>query len=85
MIKIYDFYAEWCGPCRMMEPSIKAIMRDYPHVEVVKVNVDHFEDLTARHKVTSIPTLVFFKDDVEVARLNGFASQDAIKTILKKY
>lgn len=83
-MRIVDFYADWCGPCRMMDPIIKSMMQEYPHVEVFKVNVDQNADLVKEYNVSSIPTLVFVKDEKEVGRLNGFASKDAIRTVLNK-
>lgn len=84
MIKILDFYADWCGPCKMMDPIFKRTMQEYPMIDTLKINVDSNEQLTKDYNVQSIPTLIFMKDDVEVGRLNGFASSDAIKTILNK-
>lgn len=84
MIKILDFYADWCGPCKMMDPIFKRVMSEYPMIDTLKINVDSNEQLTKDYNVQSIPTLIFMKDDVEVGRLNGFASSDAIKNVLNK-
>jgi len=84
MIKILDFYADWCGPCKMMDPMMKEVLRDHPDVELEKVNVDQNEKLTEEYGVKSIPTLVFFKNGKEVERLNGFASTSAIENVLKR-
>lgn len=84
MIKILDFYADWCGPCKMMDPIFKRVMSEYPMIDTLKINVDSNEQLTKDYNVQSIPTLIFMKDDVEVGRLNGFASTDAIKNVLNK-
>lgn len=84
MIKVLDFYAEWCGPCKMMDPIFKRVMSEYPHVDTLKIDVDSNDALTKEYNVVSIPTLIFMKDDVEVYRLNGFASTDAIKNVLNK-
>jgi len=84
MIKILDFYADWCGPCKMMDPIFKRVMSEYPMIDTLKINVDSNEQLTKDYNVQSIPTLIFMKDDVEVGRLNGFASTDAIKNVLNR-
>lgn len=84
MIKILDFYADWCGPCKMMDPIFNRVMSEYPMIDTLKINVDSNEQLTKDYNVQSIPTLIFMKDGVEVGRLNGFASTDAIKNVLNK-
>lgn len=82
---IYDFYADWCGPCKMMDPVVKDVMRDYPYAKLMKVDVELNPTMANEYNVTSIPTLVFIKDDVEVYRLNGFASKPALVNVLEKF
>lgn len=82
---IYDFYADWCGPCHMMDPVIKDVMRDYPYAQLMKVDVELNPTMASEYKVSSIPTLVFMKDGAEVHRLNGFASKAAIVNVLEKF
>jgi thioredoxin 1 len=60
---VVDFYADWCGPCKMLAPLLERAAADYAgRVKVVKVNVDDENDLAARYRISGIPTLVFFKD-----------------------
>lgn len=84
MIKFYDFYADWCGPCKMVDPMVKKVLNNYPSIEFIKVDVEVDRELTAKFGVTSIPTMVVMKDDVEVSRLNGFNSVDAIEKAIEK-
>ena len=61
-IVLVDFWADWCGPCRILGPSIDEIANDYPQYTIAKVNVDEYPELASRHGVMSIPTLLFFVD-----------------------
>ena len=69
---LVDFWAPWCGPCRMMAPAFEqAAARLEPNVRVVKVNTDEQQNLAARFNIRSIPTLALFQGGVEVARRPG--------------
>ena len=75
---LVDFYAEWCGPCRMLTPTIEEIAKERTDISVGKVNIDENSNLAAYYGVMSIPTLIVFKDGKEHARLVGFTSKDNI-------
>jgi len=78
-IWLVDFYADWCGPCKMMGPILEGLNG----VNILKVNVDKREDLARKFSIMSIPTLIFFKDGKEVKKVIGFTSQDEIEKVLE--
>ena len=77
-LHIVDFYADWCGPCKMMG-SVLETMND---VSVIKVNTDAHPKLAQKFGVMSIPTLVFFKDGAEVRKEIGIKSKEEIERII---
>ena len=68
---ILDFWAPWCGPCRMMEPVLKEVADEYGAVTVGKLNVDENPGIATRFDILSIPTLLVFKDGVVAKKLVG--------------
>ncbi len=69
---VVDFWAEWCGPCRMVAPVLEAIAAEHEgQLRVAKLNVDDAPNVARRHEVMSIPTLIVFKDGVAKKRLVG--------------
>ena len=69
---LYDFWAEWCGPCKMMNPIVDEIELDFPKLEIVRVNVDENPSLMAEYGVRSIPTYVLIDESgVETKRIIG--------------
>ena len=68
---LVDFYADWCGPCRMVSPIVDEIAEERGDITVGKVNVDDESSLAMKYGVMSIPTLIVFKDGKEAARIVG--------------
>ncbi len=80
---LVDFYADWCGPCRMVSPIVDEIAEERADITVGKVNVDDENALAIEYGVMSIPTLLVFKDGRETARLVGARPKAAILAELK--
>lgn len=83
---LVDFYAEWCGPCKMMSPILvetKKLMQD--SVKIIKVNVDNHQDLAAEFMVRGVPTLMLFKDGKMLWRQSGVLSANQLVTILNQH
>ena len=79
---IVDFYAEWCGPCQMLSPILDKVTKEM-NLNTYKVNVDDVEDVARRYGIMSIPTLILFKDGVEVKKNIGFMSKEEIEEFIK--
>ncbi len=76
---IIDFYADWCGPCRMMAPTFHSLAEDYEGKAIfAKVNVDEEPDLARRFRVVSIPTLVVMKDNTVLNTMVGMQSRERL-------
>ena len=81
---LVDFYADWCGPCKMMAPVVEEIAQEQTDVAVCKVNVDEASVLAAEYRVMSIPTLIVFKSGKETARLVGYRPKAEILAAFSK-
>lgn len=81
-VTVVDFFATWCGPCKMISPIIEKLANDITNVKFVKVDVDKHDELARIYGIMSIPTLIFFKDGKEVKRHVGFINEDKIKEII---
>ncbi|MDR0833043.1 MAG: thioredoxin [Candidatus Symbiothrix sp.] len=81
---VVDFWAEWCGPCKMIGPSIDELHKEYEgKVEIGKCNVDENMDLPAEFGIRSIPTILFFKGGQIVDKIIGAAGKDVIDAKIK--
>ena len=72
---LVDFYADWCGPCRMVAPAVEEIAAERADINVVKVNVDNSPELAIRYGVSSIPTLIVFKNGEPKEKAVGVRSK----------
>jgi thioredoxin 1 len=82
---LVDFYADWCGPCRAMAPTVEALAgKADGRYQVVKVNVDESPELAVRYEIRGIPTLLLFKDGEVVFRHTGLASRAMLDSALEK-
>ena len=77
-----DFYADWCGPCKMMSPIIDKIAEENDSIKVGKLNVDDAQDIAIKYNVMSIPTIIIFKNGIEFKRFVGVRSKSDILNAL---
>lgn len=83
---IVDFWAPWCGPCKMMAPNFSAAAMHYPLKALfAKVNTEDEQNLGARFGIRSIPTLIVFKDAKEVERVSGALPKKSLMQLISKY
>ena len=83
---LVDFYAEWCGPCKMMKPRLLDVAeRIGDQAKIVKVDIDIEKELAERFHIQSVPTLIIFKDGKQRWRQSGIISANALTTVLKNY
>ncbi len=85
-VTLVDFYADWCGPCRMMEPIINDLADELEDkVKIAKIDIESAQRTAASFQVTSIPTIIVFKDGVEVERLVGLKDKETLKRTLTRF
>lgn len=80
-IHLIDFYADWCGPCKMLGSVLESVEDE---IDIIKVNTDEYNELASKFRVMSIPYLVFFKDGKEISTSVGFIDEDAIREKIKE-
>lgn len=81
---VVDFWASWCGPCRMMAPNFEEVAEELSNEFIFgKCNVDDFSRFAGTHNIQSIPTILVFKNGTEIARKMGFCTSNDLKTWLK--
>ena len=79
---LVDFWASWCGPCRMMSPILDEIAAEHPEIVLAKVNVDEEQELAMQFQIMSIPSLILFKNGKPVATSVGLRPKDMIEAML---
>ncbi len=80
---LIDFWATWCGPCRMLSPIVDDVAATHPELKVGKVNIDEQPDLANQFNVMSIPTLIVFKDGQKVNESVGLVAKEKIEELIK--
>ena len=80
---LVDFWADWCGPCKMLSPVMDKLAEELEDVKVCKVNVDTEPTISIEYNIMSIPTLIVFENCVEVNRSVGLVSKEEVLALLK--
>ena len=80
---LVDFFTDWCGPCRMLAPVFEEVAKEmHEKVRFAKLNVENTAAIATKHRVTSVPTLILFKEGKEVHRQEGLSDANAIKSLI---
>lgn len=82
---IVDFFATWCGPCKMLSPVFEEIDKNVEEAKFLKVDIDKSLDLARRFEVTTVPTVIVFKDGKEADRLVGFITKQKLEEMVKAH
>jgi len=82
---LVDFWADWCGPCKMMHPIFESLSKKYPKIKFARVNVDQNQNIAMRFAVQSIPMFIMFKSGQIVDKMMGAVGAPGIHMICKKY
>ena len=79
-VTVVDFWAPWCGPCRMLTPTIEELSTEMTNVKFAKLNVDEAQDIAIKYSVMSIPTIIIFKDGKAMESTIGVLPKSTIKS-----
>lgn len=80
---VIDFYADWCGPCKMYAPIVESVAAENEDIKVVKINIDNAQDIAVKYNVMSIPTTIIIKNGEEVNRAVGMISKSELLNMVK--
>ncbi len=84
-VVLVDFYADWCGPCRMLSPILEALASEMDgKMQVAKLDVDHAPKTTTTYQITSVPTMIVFKNGKEADRIVGLKDLETLKKIVAR-
>lgn len=82
---LVDFFATWCGPCRMMHPVLEQLKSDLgDSIKILKVDIDQHEELSTQYRIRSVPTLILFKDGKAVWRQSGTMGLNELKAAIER-
>lgn len=81
---LVDFYADWCGPCKMLAPILKEVKKDLEDgIKIIKIDVDKNQPLAAKYQVRGVPTMILFKNGEQVWRQSGVLQKNDIINVIK--
>lgn len=80
---LVDFFATWCGPCKMLSPIVDQLASEHPEIKVCKLDVDNSQDLAQQFQVMSIPTLILFKNGQAASKVIGLQTKAALEQMIK--
>ena len=84
-VSVVDFWAQWCGPCKMIAPIYEEVAGELTNAKFTKVDVDQCSNLAGKYKVASIPTIMIFNEGAPVETLVGFMPKDKLKAAVEKH
>lgn len=84
-IVIVDFFAEWCGPCKMLAPVLEALSKENEDIKIIKVDIDQHLDLAQEFSIMSVPTMLFYKDGEPITKKTGFLPKELIMKEIENF
>ena len=84
-VKVFDFWAPWCGPCRMLAPVLEEVAGEFSNIEFYKVNVDENQEAAGEFGIMSIPTLLIMKNGEVLEEKTGYQPKEALLELLSKF
>ena len=86
IVSVVDFWADWCGPCKVLSPVLDSMAQKYEGaIKVGKLNVANNPEVGSEYKITNIPCLIVFKDGKEIDRMVGFKGKESLETLFSKH
>jgi len=83
---VVDFFAPWCGPCKMMAPSVEKLAKEYDgKAKIGKLNVDENQDMSSKYEIQSIPTIIFFKGGEVIDKVVSFQTEEQLKEKIESH